>query len=44
MLGPKLGHVPVLIPLAWFMALLQSLLHQSLLNQGVTGDDVEAIG
>ena len=35
MLGPKLGHVPVLIPLAWFMMIYPSWLVAEALMRGV---------
>jgi len=35
LLGPKLGHVPVLIPLAWFMMIYPSWLVAKALLQGV---------
>jgi len=35
MLGPKLGHVPVLIPLAWFMMIYPSWMTARALLRGV---------
>lgn len=35
MLGPKFGHVPVLIPLAWFMMIYPSWMVARALTQGV---------
>jgi uncharacterized membrane protein len=35
MLGPKLGHVPVLIPLAWFMMIYPSWILARTLTRGV---------
>ncbi len=43
MLGPKLGHVPVLIPLAWFMMIYPSWLVARALLRGVETDTPRGI-
>jgi putative membrane protein len=44
MLGPKLGHVPVLIPLAWFMMIYPSWVTARALVRGVDTRSVGGIG
>lgn len=45
MLGPKLGHVPVLVPLAWFMMIYPSWVVARALLRGVnTGSAAGVIG